>query len=67
MQPSGMLPSLDGPAAFQSCTVKASSFASHPFEWFALSELLFFNRMVVAVFLFLFLLIRLTRYFMIIF
>ena len=38
MQPWGLLLSLDSPAAFPSPWIKASGFASHPFEWFALAS-----------------------------
>ena len=38
MQPWGVLFSPGSPAAFPSPWIKASGFASHPFEWFALSD-----------------------------
>jgi hypothetical protein len=41
MQPWGVLPSLGSPAAFPSPWIKASGFASHPFEWFAFSSFLY--------------------------
>jgi len=38
MQPWGVLPSLGSPATFPSSWIKASGFASHPFEWFAVTS-----------------------------
>jgi hypothetical protein len=35
----GVLPSPGSPATFPSSWIKASGFASHPFEWFAFSSL----------------------------